>query len=188
MRSISRALVALASSVAIGCGGAAATESTTPIEEEPVAQEAVGLRPGGTVSNFGEATLSTGFLPDPHTVPVVSGASTESFVDVSGLGLAPSNSGTCTGFATAQPDFILRLETPGAALRFFVNAPADTTLVINDGAGNWWCSDDDGGNLNPLIDIASPPAGQYDIWVGSYQAGANIQGVLSVTELQSVHP
>lgn len=174
-------LVALA-----GCGGGTATvvETTTPV----VTAQATPLIIGGSQANFGGAQLSTGFLPDPHQVQIVSGATPDNAVDINQLSLAPANSGACRGYATHQPDYIVQVQNPGQLLRFFVNAPGDTTLVINDGAGRWWCSDDDGGNLNPLIDIANPPAGQYDIWVGSYQAGANIQGVLSVSELQSVTP
>lgn len=169
-----------------GCGGGTTTvaEETTPVQ----ATQASPLITGGTQSNFGGAEIATGFLPDPHQVQVVSGATPTDSVDINQLSLAPVNSGACRGYATHEPDYIVRVTQPGQLLRFFVNAPADTTLVINDGAGRWWCSDDDGGNLNPLIDIANPPAGQYDIWVGSYQAGANIQGVLSVSELQSSTP
>lgn len=170
---------------ACGGGAAVAEESTTPVT---VTASPQALVIGGSVSNFGETHLSTGFLPDPHQVALVSGASVESFVNIDEAGITPNNSGTCTGFATSAPDYIVHLDSPGALLRFFVNAPGDTTLVINDGAGNWWCSDDDGGNLNPLIEIASPPAGQYDVWVGSYEPGANIQAVLSVTELDTNHP
>ncbi len=171
-----------------GCGGG----TTTVVEETtPVAQvQASPLIIGGAQSNFGSVQLDTGFLPDPHQVSLVSGPSdaTGDSVDISSAGITPSNSGTCTGYATHAPDYIVNVGSPGQLLRFYASAGGDTTLVINDGAGHWWCSDDDGGNLNPLIDIANPPAGQYDIWVGSYQAGANIQAVLSVSELTSSTP
>ena len=177
----------------VACGGAAAetttttTTTTTPLET--TGTTAVGLSVSGSVSNFGEASLSGGFLPDPHVVSVVSGADASSAVNIDGLGITPENAaGNCTGFATSQPDFILHYDSPAAMLRFFVTAPGDTTLVINDGAGHWWCSDDDGGNLNPMVDVTGAPAGQYDIWVGSYEAGANIQSVLSISELESAHP
>ena len=167
--------------IATACGGGAvAVESTTPVV---VQAPALPLIIGQSQSNFGSAVLDTGFLPDPHSVPVVSGAVGADSVDIAAAGITPSNSGLCRGFATMHPDYIVQVNNPGQFLRFFVNAPGDTTLVINDGAGHWWCSDDDGGNLNPLIEMNAPVAGQYDIWVGSYQAGANIQGVLGVSEL-----
>lgn len=168
------------------CGGSSA--ASEPVVVDPAPAAPAGLIAGGTISNYGEVHLSTGFTPDPHQVSVVSGASTESFVNVEEQALATTGTGTCTGFATAEPDYIVHLDSPGALLRFFVSAPGDTTLVVNDGAGHWWCSDDDGGNLNPMLDITSPPAGQYDVWVGSYEPGANIQAVLSITELDTNHP
>lgn len=73
-------------------------------------------------------------------------------------------------------------------MRFFVRASGDTTLVINDARGRWWCSDDEGGYPNPMVDIASPPGGQYDIWIGSYRAGENIPATLHMTELAGVRP
>lgn len=168
--------------VATACGGgAAAVETTTPVVQAQASANPLSI--GGIVSNFGTATLDTGFLPDPHSVNVISGAAGANSVDIANAGITPMNSGSCSGFATAQPDYIVHVNSPGQLLRFFVNAPGDTTLVINDGEGHWWCSDDEGGNLNPLIEMNGPVSGQYDIWVGSYAADANIQGVLGVSEL-----
>lgn len=183
-----RLMVVGTASFAVACGGGAAQVETS---EVVVAEtQASPLLIGGQVANYGQVQLDTGFLPDPHQVAVVSGAAdaTGNVVDISSLALTPRNSGACRGYTTAQPDYIVRVGTPGQLLRFWVNAPGDTTLIINDGAGNWWCSDDDGGNLNPLIEMQGPVSGQYDIWVGSYQAGANIQSVLSVSELPGTGP
>lgn len=139
-----------------------------------------GLRIGGPTANFGVVTLLGGFLPDPSQHNVVSGGS----LDARTLGLAPN----CRGFVTAQPDLIVRYQNPASFLRFYVRAAGDTTLVINDGAGHWHCSDDEGGGLNPMIDLARPAAGQYDIWVGSYRAGENVNSTLFVTELTGNRP
>lgn len=139
-----------------------------------------GLRIGGPTANFGVFTLRGGFMPDPAQYNVVSGGS----MDASRLGLAPN----CRGFVTAQPDAIVHYQGPASWVRFYVRAAGDTTLVINDAAGRWHCSDDEGGSLNPMIDISGPPGGQYDIWVGSYRAGQNINGTLFVTELTGNRP
>ena len=138
------------------------------------------LRIGGASANFGLHSLIGGFLPDPAQYNVVSGGN----IDASGLGLAPN----CRGYVTAQPDVIVRYENPASFLRFFVRAPGDTTLVINDGAGHWWCSDDEGGSLNPMIDMTRPARGQYDVWIGSYRSGETIRGTLYVTELSGNRP
>ena len=188
-RSNSRSLLTLAALVTLGCGGAVAAREEPGLPPDSTDESMAGLVTAGSVSNYGAETLVGSFTPDPHIVSLVSGADSGSLVNVEELGITPQNaSGQCTGVATSQPDFILHLDSPGAFLRFFVTAPGDTTLVINDGAGHFWCSDDEGGNLNPLIDIQGPPPGQYDIWVGSYEAGANIQAVLSITTLETVIP
>lgn len=138
------------------------------------------LQIGGGSANFGVHALNGGFMPDPRAISVVSGGN----LDVSAMGLGPG----CRGYATARPDAILRYSNPAGFLRFFVRAGGDTTLVVNAGDGRWHCDDDSGGSLNPMVDIAGPPGGQYDVWVGSYRAGENIRGTLHVTELMSQRP
>lgn len=181
-----RVTLVLLAALGGACGGGAT--AAEPVATDPVPPDSAGLITNGTVSNYGATHLATGFSPDPHVVAVVSGGSSESYVNVEGQGLATTGSGTCTGYVTSVPDYIVHVDNPGALLRFFVTAPGDTTLVVNDGAGHWWCSDDDGGDLNPMLDITSPPSGQYDVWVGSYEPGMNIQAVLSITELDTNHP
>ncbi len=141
-----------------------------------------GLRIGGSEANFGRHAIRGGFTPDPRPIPnIVSGGDR----DVSQMGLGAD----CRGFATGQPDLIVDYQNPQSFLRFYVQAQGDTALVINDAQGRWHCNDDTAG-LNPQVDIRNPPAGQYDIWVASYQAGENIRGTVYVTELmnRSVRP
>ena len=137
-----------------------------------------GLVIGGHAANFGVFDVYGGFMPDPRTWSVVSGGS------IAASSVSPS----CRGYVTAQPDVIVRYSGPASWVRFFVRAGGDTTLVINDARGRWWCSDDEGGYPNPMVDIASPSAGQYDIWVGSYRAGEALPSMLHMTELAGVRP
>ncbi|MEM9072233.1 MAG: peptidase S1 [Myxococcota bacterium] len=132
---------------------------------------------GQNSSNFGTHALTGGFVPDPKQITgIVSGGS---------LNAANMNLGAgCTGYLTQQPDVIVNYSSPASFLRFYFQGSGDTTLVINDARGRWRCNDDTAG-LNPQVDIASPPPGHYDIWVGSYEAGANIRGTLKITELRS---
>lgn len=139
-----------------------------------------GLRIGGSSSHFGQHTLRGSFMPDPFTVSMLSGGN----IDASTLGLAPG----CTGYVSGEPDFILNYNAPSNFLRIYFQGAGDTTLVINDAAGRWHCNDDSHGGLNPTVDFNSPPAGHYDIWVGSYSSSENIRGTLHVTELRSRHP
>ncbi|MFN7701371.1 MAG: hypothetical protein ACK5U8_25995 [Deltaproteobacteria bacterium] len=135
---------------------------------------------GGGSANFGVFTLTGGFVPDPASYDVTSGGS----IDASSAGLAAN----CRGYVTAQPDVIVRYQNPRSWIRFFVRAQGDTTLVINDAQGRWHCSDDEGGGLNPMIDITQPGGGQYDVWIGSYRASEQIRGQLFVTELTGNRP
>jgi hypothetical protein len=138
------------------------------------------LQIGGSTSNFGRHGLRGGFMPDPYTVSITSGGN----LDASTMGLGSG----CRGFVTRQPDYILFYTHPSSFLLIYYAGSGDTTLVINDGSGHWQCNDDSFGGLNPTVDIAHPPAGQYDIWVGSYRANENIRGSLHVTELRTQHP
>lgn len=142
------------------------------------------LQIGGNRANFGVHRLSPGFTPDPKVVNVVSGGN----IDASTLGYGAD----CGGWVTRQPDAIVHLSGQSNFLRFFVRGQGngDTTLVINDGGGRWHCNDDSapGSNLNPVVDIRNAPAGQYDIWIGSYRSGEQIRGTLNITELESQRP
>ena len=139
-----------------------------------------GLQIGGSASNFGRGALRGGFMPDPFTANITSGGS----LDAGTMGLGSG----CRGFVTRQPDYILDYSAPASFLRLYFTGAGDTTLVINDAQGRWHCNDDSFGGTNPTVDINRPGAGQYDIWVGSYQAGQNVRGTLHITELRTRHP
>ena len=122
---------------------------------------------------FGSVELQAGFAPDPYLSEVVGGGA----VDASYLG------GDCVGYAAQAPD--VRLVWGGSSheliLFFVADAEGDTSLVVNLPDRTWVCNDD-AGSLDPLIVLENPPEGQYDIWVGSYQPGQSIEGVLGITE------
>jgi len=123
---------------------------------------------------FGVESLSAGFNPDPHTIDLVSGGE----VAASYLGAG------CTGFAAVAPDYRLNWSGNSPELRVFFAAQdgGDTTLLVNLPDGSWVCNDDARDSVNPLVAISDPPEGQYDIWVGSYNAGAYVTGTLNITE------
>ena len=131
--------------------------------------------------NFGSEDLTSGFTPDPFSAELTSGGP----IDASYLG------GDCRGFATAAPDFDVTY-TAGdlSLLRFYFVADGadDTTLIINAPDASWHCNDDATGTIDPQFDFQDPASGLYDVWVGSYQSGAEIDGTLYVTELESNGP
>lgn len=128
--------------------------------------------------NYGTVTLRAGFTPDPHRTSIQSGGS----VDVSYL-----NRPNCAGYATSGPDLRVRWSGNSDHLRIFFVGDGDTTLIINDPSGRWYCSDDTYSTRHPSFRFDDPEAGQYDIWVGSFSRNEQIRGTLYMTE-QSYSP
>ena len=130
--------------------------------------------------NYGTGSLSAGFIPDPKTVSMTSGGS----VNVSYLG------NSCTGFAANAPDYRVTYTASGSSLLrfYFIGSSGDTTMIVNDPAGNYHCVDDSFGTLNPTVDFSNPSSGTYDIWVGSLASGTFVSGTLNITELAANHP
>ncbi|MCA9609027.1 MAG: hypothetical protein KC619_25675 [Myxococcales bacterium] len=133
------------------------------------------LIPGGSRSHSGIVTLSGGFDPDPHELDVRSGGN----LDVRSMGLGPE----CRGFATDRPDVILRYSAPAEHLAFYARAlSGDITMIVHGPDGRWRCDDDGAGGTNPRIDVEAPPAGQYDIWIGSFRADQSLPATLQISE------
>lgn len=131
-------------------------------------------------ATYGEANLSAGFSPDPYSVGMTVGGQ----VDVSYLG------GSCSGFASTAPSLRINFGGGGASLLriYFVGANGDSSIIINDPYGNFYCVDDSFGTVNPTIDFNNPAGGSYDVWVGSYAANTNISGTLYLTSNSGNHP
>ena len=144
----------------------------------PPAVSTGGLLPM-SMPNFGTATLTTGFTPDPYVVDVISGG----YVDVTALNLGYD----CEGFATEAPDFRLNWTGGGTEIGIYFSSAMgeDATLIISDAYGKWLCNDDYSTSDNPLdpaIFINAATSGQYDIWIGSYSATDRIAGQLRIVE------
>lgn len=109
---------------------------------------------------FGMVQLGTGFQPDPHRQQLLAGGN----LDASSAGQG------CIGHVAEAPDFRLQYSGTGAQLSFSVSSQHDTTLLINAPDGRWYCDDDGAGNLQPSLVWGAPMQGQYDIYVGTYEA------------------
>jgi S1-C subfamily serine protease len=123
---------------------------------------------------FASASLAGADVAAGHRVSMVSGGP----VDVSYLG--PE----CVGYAAVAPDhrFTLGESVDELYVLFSANEPADdTTIVVNLPDGSWLCNDDFGGGLDPGVQLPNAPAGQYDVWVGSYYQDDFVHGVLAVS-------
>lgn len=136
---------------------------------------------------FGTYYLVSGYVPDPMAMTVYGGGPVDSGL----LGLQDPTGGECRGFiAPSQPDVRVHYVAGGQLpLRFYVQSlqGGDTTLLVNLPDASWRCNDDTVG-LNPVIDVESPPSGQYDIWIGTYAPIPPEPAFLFVTELTTNGP
>lgn len=125
--------------------------------------------------NYGDITLEPGFQPDPHLVSLRAGGS-----------ISATNAGNgCSGYITNAPDFRFYWSGKGSLnIKISVLSRADTTLVVNGPNGEWYCDDDAGEDVNPLVTLGSN-AGRYEIWVGTYASGDPQPAVLSISEVAS---
>lgn len=122
----------------------------------------------------GSYALRAGFTPDPRRYTVTAGGP----VRVNNF------DGRCAGFVGRAPDVRVTYEAGDLPLVFRTRADGDTTLIVNDSAGNWYCDDDSGDNLNAKIVINNPTGGQYDIWVGSFSEDTQ-RATLEVSEVDN---
>lgn len=129
--------------------------------------------------NYGDISLRAGFSPDPVVVPLQSGGSIDA---------GRTLGGSCRGYVSNAPDFAVNYSAGSTfPLRIGVSSDRDTTLVVNGPDGNWYCDDDGGEGLNPLLHFGSPMSGRYDVWVGTYGSASNHDALLFITELTSVN-
>jgi hypothetical protein len=121
---------------------------------------------------YGAVNLKAGFEPDPFKKKLDAG------------GPIRTNLGNVNAFVARAPDFRLNYTAGKFALTFQAESKADTTLLINLPNGQW-IANDDGENtgLNPMIRLAKPMSGQYDVWVGTF-GQETAPATLIITELK----
>lgn len=164
------------------------TSTTSPPEPGSTVTFTTITLPGVALDPAAEPTggyvkLISGFLTDPAPYNLIAGGP----IDV-----APSLSDRgCVGWTDTNPDLSFEWEGSGF-LRFYYLPqgidPVDTTLIVHDPAGGWYCGDDSFSTRNPTIDFNPSQRGFYEIWVGTYYAGSTTPGILYVTELEANHP
>lgn len=126
---------------------------------------------------YGTVSLAGGFLPDPHAAVVLAG----------GPDAASRFDRACAGYIDGErPDYTLQFTRSSRfALKFFVMANIDTTLVVSDPTGHWHCNDDYDtlGGTSPGVSFTSPESGTYRVWVGTHDSAyAGEQVKLLITE------
>lgn len=122
---------------------------------------------------YATVNLRAGFEPDPREFHVEAGGDREA------TGIGPD----CVGWIDfSKPDIDLNYTSGQFPLYISVTSNADTTLVINDSAGNWHCNDDMNG-VNPGIVLQRPQSGNYNIWVGTFERGSAQRAVVRISEI-----
>lgn len=115
---------------------------------------------------------------DPTLVSVVGGVLQGESVNANTLGEG------CTGIIPVAPDIVVNWQedTTISKLRFFFLGGGDATMVISTPDGTILCNDDVNPLvLNPMIEVESPAAGRYAIFMGSFEGDAIEPGFVVVT-------
>ena len=122
---------------------------------------------------YGTIDLTAGFMPDPVTRTLQAG----------GADANPIEGAGCSGYINAaKPDYDLNYTAGSSTLYVYARSNSDVTLLVNDPAGGWHCSDDWEGT-DPMITFSSPRSGNYNIWVGTFAASSPQEATLYITEI-----
>lgn len=126
------------------------------------------------VPTYGTINLSAGFSPDPQVRAVTAG------------GNSYTQLGGCNAYIhAAAPDLDLNYTAGSYPLTINARSGHDVTLLVNAPNGSWYCDDDGGDGTDAAITFGSPMTGQYNIWVGTYnaQSGSLPEAQIYITEL-----
>ena len=116
--------------------------------------------------------LAAGFPLDPTFMSVNAGGE----VPATLLGAG------CSGFINPEPVVTVNWSGDADFVEVFFVSNDDPTLVIMTPDGEILCNDDANDNLlDPVIEITAPVEGVYKIWVGSFNSGHLLPGVLVLT-------
>ena len=119
--------------------------------------------------------LTPGFSPDPMILRGSAGGPTD----------ASTQNPMCRGFVGLLPSHTLQLASP-MPLRILAHSDADTTLVVRLADGSYLCNDDTDGH-DPVVE-GSFPAGDHDVFVGTYSSGSSAPYALGLTVNPAILP
>ncbi|MBD2089294.1 hypothetical protein H6F67_05440 [Microcoleus sp. FACHB-1515] len=128
-------------------------------------------------ANFGTIELAPGFGSER-----VQGF-TQGSVSLASIANRDPAGNLCVGFADSTPDHVLVLQRDLPRLSLQVSSESDTTLLVRGPGNSIRCGDDiSRTNLNAAVQDADWSAGEYRIWVGSFEADTRIEYTLTVQE------
>ena len=169
LRNIARGLV-LGSLMAWGL------EGVRP--DSALAQQVLPRSKDSLITLFRKVTLNPGFDPDPFALSGISGGTAPAATIADRL---ETETGICWGYVSEIPDYELVLTEVFAYLNLQVFSAQDTMLLVQ-GPGGTWCSDDIDG-WNPSI-AGQWLGGTYKIWVGSAELNQYSPYDLNLSEVR----
>jgi hypothetical protein len=122
--------------------------------------------------------LEAGFPLDP------------TFMSVNAGGAIPASllGAECTGFVNNAPVVTVNWTGDADFLEAFFVSNDDPTMLVLTPDGQVLCNDDaDDHLLDPVVEIPNPIDGTYRIWVGSYDSGNLLPGILVLTTKPEVN-
>jgi hypothetical protein len=124
----------------------------------------------------GTLTLESGFSPSPRAVELTAGGAVE----------AAAADPLCAGYVNTAPSVVLDYGGAGASvsLHLYVRSDADTVLLLHTPDGAWLCNDDMEG-ADPGLYVASPAAGRYAVWVGTYAGDGDAPATFYAAEAEA---
>ena len=128
---------------------------------------------------FEDVTIQHPLSPNPLTVRGMSGGAIPGNKIAGKAETQPT--GPCKGFMDEVPKHTVKLTSKFDYLKFVVQSPADTTMIIK-GPGGTWCNDDFDGK-NPGI-VGEWLPGTYQIWIGSYEKNEYLPYTLKIIEVK----
>jgi hypothetical protein len=132
----------------------------------PDATLIVSARPGGVRQPVG---FNAQAAPTYGIIEVARGFGSQHF-DLQAGGTISANAinSNCSGYIADAPDYTIDFQGLGRVpLDLAVQSSTDTTLIVVGPDGDIYCNDDSN-DLNPALSIASPRAGAYTVWVGTF--------------------
>ncbi|MBE9079112.1 hypothetical protein IQ241_17710 [Romeria aff. gracilis LEGE 07310] len=140
----------------------------------------VGLPAVAQTANFAGVTLARGEAAEPSRLAGFTAGSYR----LSNLSARDRGGNLCLGYADTTPDHILVLEQDFPNLTIAVDSGGnDTTLLVQGPDSVVRCNDNASRrDRDARISDADWPAGIYQIWVGTFDAGARYDYRLSVGE------
>lgn len=130
-------------------------------------------------TNPGNLSLAPGF---PKGSGVVTGETGGSY-SLPSIANKDNAGNACLGYGYSSPSHVMVLQQNFANLNLALKSGGDTTIVVRGpNPQTVRCGDDTGSSKDASVQGPNWPAGTYEIWVGSIEAGQRLDYTLTVRE------